>query len=506
MQITYGAFYLAVDNLALGRVGPRGLTLNGEALVDTAPLFGAATLGVYAQGNRSQAVSFSVQHLFASPQAAAHFAGMIHGELDDQADLILTEGEQSIELPDACLQSITREDWQGSALTLRYSFIGRAWVGAGITPLPAPGGGSGGPCEDIIEVTASRVLAAADDRRYLAVESAIPVALTVPPQAATAWAAGTQIVIHAASGAGEVSLVRGAGVSVERAPGTERRLRAAGSSATLFRRAANDWLLGGDLASAAAPVVRWARLVEVGGGGLTSASLDVASALHAALAAESFFSKIVYLLPLLGTGIAAARVPLIDTLGVGPAANTGFLNADFGEATGLANPAEAAKLFDTGIRPSQLGVARNGGIGWWENNYAAASAGVEPIGSYSPSGAERFVVDLRSSIESFRWGVAANGASRGVAASNGHYYGQRSGLTARDLFRNGALIGTSTVSDAAAEANPRTIYIMAVNAAATAYWRGRCACAYLTNGTLTSSEIAALHTILSAQLITPLGR
>jgi hypothetical protein len=48
---------------------------------------------------------------------------------------------------------------------------------------------------------------------------------------------------------------------------------------------------------------------------------------------------------------------------------------------------------------------------------------------------------------------------------------------------------------------------MAVNVnGADFFWKGRCAVAYATDGTLSGTEVADLHTLLDTYLITPTGR
>ena len=252
----------------------------------------------------------------------------------------------------------------------------------------------------------------------------------------------------------------------------------------------------------------WESRVAAAGGTLGVNSLSIASDLIDALVAETYGEAVKYLLPLLGSNLAAARVPLRDSLGVGIAGNSGFVDGDFTEATGLANSTEAAKRLDTLINPSQLGAGNNGGIGFWEVNWGAGT-GVEPMGMYTNLvTGNRAAIDMRTTQETFRWGAPANYTGILTTASNGHLYGQRSSATARKIYKDGTQSGsTNTTSDPGTDLQERTIYIMGVNhPSGTTYWKGRCAVAYMTDGTLSDSDASALHTLLGTYLITPTGR
>ena len=215
--------------------------------------------------------------------------------------------------------------------------------------------------------------------------------------------------------------------------------------------------------------------------------------------------KIVYLLPLLGNNINAARVPIIDTLAVGAALNNGFVDGDFSESVGLTNN-DSPKYLNSQIKPSQLGVSNNGGLGWWETNIGFGT-GVEPIGCYGGLAfwQGRFVLDFRTTVESFRWGDSANAATRLASASNGHYYGQRSSPIIRVLYNNGMLIASgNNVSDTTA--SETQIFIHGCNGSPTSYWSGTCAVAYMTDGTLSDAQVIELNTILHDNLMVPTGR
>lgn len=254
----------------------------------------------------------------------------------------------------------------------------------------------------------------------------------------------------------------------------------------------------------------WESRINALGGSVTSGERAIAGALIAAIQGASYGSKVVYLLPFIGDGVACARVPLRDSFNVGAASSTGFVDADCTTASGLNNSSGASKYLDTGIKPSQLGASNNGGLGWWE--LAWGNNGVQPMGSYSWSYPpdERFVLDLRGSFQRFRWGGATNStAGPSGSAGNGHYYGQRSSDALRRIFKDGSSLGSDgTATDAASHADEQTILVCAAKAnfAGVETWAGRGGVAYLTDGTLSDSDAAAFHTLLGTYLITPTGR
>lgn len=248
--------------------------------------------------------------------------------------------------------------------------------------------------------------------------------------------------------------------------------------------------------------ITWRNRCIAAGGTFETDSVFLANQLIVAIQAASFDTKIIGLWPLLGANLASARVPLRDTLGVGIALNTGFVDADFNQATGLQGDG-SLKILTLGMKPSELGASNNGGLGYWENNISFAGPSEAPIGRYNILLDNRFLIDLRSTLRAFRWGGAGNGASEAVAADNAHYYGQRSIATDRSLYRNGTLLATNTVSDPTAGAGDKDIQLMGGDGIS---WAGRCAVAYVTDGTLTAGEITALHALLNTYLIAATGR
>ena len=97
----------------------------------------------------------------------------------------------------------------------------------------------------IVQKTASYTLSALTERDSLIeMGSASALTLTVPTNATVAWPVGTSIDILQ-TGAGQVTIAAGAGVTVNGTPGL--KLRTQWSGVTLFKRATDTWVVYGDL-------------------------------------------------------------------------------------------------------------------------------------------------------------------------------------------------------------------------------------------------------------------
>lgn len=257
----------------------------------------------------------------------------------------------------------------------------------------------------------------------------------------------------------------------------------------------------------------WRNRAIAAGGTFASNSISLADALINAIAAASFNSKIIYLLPILGGNLATALVPLRDTLGVSSPTNSNFVDADFTQATGLQGNG-TTKVLDSKIKPSQLGTGSNGGIGFWENNLSFSATGA--LIAYSlqtdpnPNNYDYFYISAGSSASEFAWNVNTGAffTTYSTPSVNGHYYGQRASATSRTLYLNGTSVAVTTGSNGAPGASGGNFFILGTNrvGASTGYHNGRCAVAYMTDGTLTGAEVTAFNTLLQTYLITPTGR
>lgn len=246
------------------------------------------------------------------------------------------------------------------------------------------------------------------------------------------------------------------------------------------------------------------------GGSVTTTEKNYADALVVAIKAASYASKIRYLLPFIGAGIAFHRVPLIDVLNVGAASlygGTPLTDANCDTSTGLVNSTEQSGGLNTLIQAQSLhpSDSTSGGMGFWERNWGAGT-GVEPIGCYDASGSDRFVIDLRSTLQRFRWGNATGTqAGPGTTAGSKHYYGQVVGSTnTTEIYADGSSLGSNGTSNQAGPSE--NIFVMGCNQPTDTFWKGRCAVAYLTDGTMSSGDVSAFHTLLNTYLISATGR
>lgn len=86
--------------------------------------------------------------------------------------------------------------------------------------------------------------------KYLRLTKATANNLTVPPNSSVAFAVGATIPVRQA-GAGQVTVVQGAGVTVNAPTGYTLKLRGSGATASLIKVAADEWDLAGDLEATA---------------------------------------------------------------------------------------------------------------------------------------------------------------------------------------------------------------------------------------------------------------
>lgn len=90
-------------------------------------------------------------------------------------------------------------------------------------------------------------LVLADAGRFVDLNNASAISLTVPPNSSVAFPAETRIDLLQ-SGAGQVTVVAGSGVTIN-SKGGNLKLTGQWSAATLVQRSANLWVLVGDLSA-----------------------------------------------------------------------------------------------------------------------------------------------------------------------------------------------------------------------------------------------------------------
>lgn len=250
----------------------------------------------------------------------------------------------------------------------------------------------------------------------------------------------------------------------------------------------------------------WVGRIKTNGGAVSSESIAIARNIISALSTTTYVGKITAFYPMLDN-LTAARCPLLysGTANSGIAANTNFVSGDFSATNGLQGDG-INKVLNTRIHPSEAGSSSNGGLDYWENNVDFTAA-TEVMGCYNAGSTSRFVIDRRSTRKFFSWGNAGNLAGPLTASTNGHYEGDRSSATLRELDFNGSSIGTNTTSDSAAGAGDEEILLLGCNeGGTTVFAKTRCAEAAILDGTFTSTEKTDWHNLLLNYLFTPLGR
>ena len=136
----------------------------------------------------------------------------------------------------------------GTDTTGNYMTDVSAGTGISITHTPAEGSTATIALADVSTSaqTASYTLVLTDKNKIVEMNVASGNNLTVPPNSSVAFPVGSQINILQ-TGAGQTTIVEGAGVTVNRTPGL--KLRAQWSYATLIKRAENTWVLVGDISA-----------------------------------------------------------------------------------------------------------------------------------------------------------------------------------------------------------------------------------------------------------------
>lgn len=97
----------------------------------------------------------------------------------------------------------------------------------------------------IVALTAAYTLSLSDAGKYIRVNSASNISLTVPLNATAAFPTGTVIQVRQV-GAGQVTIVATGGVTLNSAE--TLKLRKAGSTVSLIKVATDEWDVTGDLA------------------------------------------------------------------------------------------------------------------------------------------------------------------------------------------------------------------------------------------------------------------
>ena len=101
--------------------------------------------------------------------------------------------------------------------------------------------------QDIVtETTSARTLSNSDVGAWVRFTSGSEITLTVPPNSSVAFIIGTSI-NGVQAGAGQISVVAGAGVTINKPTGYNAKTRAQGAAFCLIKVATDTWDLIGDL-------------------------------------------------------------------------------------------------------------------------------------------------------------------------------------------------------------------------------------------------------------------
>jgi hypothetical protein len=171
---TFASNVLASGNLALGRVGPFDMSVNGQQVVDEVEFFRALRKAFYGRGLRSVEFGFSVQRFFASLARAEAFFFTGYNDLPDEGDLVLGCGEgdadaQNVGIVGAVLDSCDATRLQGTVVVVRYRFRGGRFT-TDVSPGPEPD-------EDVIRRGTVNIADAATSKAvvFSSVMSGVPV-------------------------------------------------------------------------------------------------------------------------------------------------------------------------------------------------------------------------------------------------------------------------------------------------------------------------------------------
>lgn len=142
MRAIYASQTLASSNLALGRVGPFDMSINGQQVVDEVEFFRALRKAYIERGLRSVDFGFAVRRFFSSLARAQAFFFTGYNDLPDAGDLVMVCGEGdadelNVGLAGAVLNSCDCPSISGVCVTVRYRFSGGHFT-TDVSPGPEP--------------------------------------------------------------------------------------------------------------------------------------------------------------------------------------------------------------------------------------------------------------------------------------------------------------------------------------------------------------------------------
>ncbi len=128
LEITYDGVLLASPDPALGRIGPSGIQLNGQQVVDEVALFRAVEGSFYGRKGQTTELKFRVTAQFASLRLAQEFVFTHQGDLSENGDLAIkcgpTGDTSTATLADAAYASVSIVQVIGLSVVVEYTFRG----------------------------------------------------------------------------------------------------------------------------------------------------------------------------------------------------------------------------------------------------------------------------------------------------------------------------------------------------------------------------------------------
>lgn len=253
--------------------------------------------------------------------------------------------------------------------------------------------------------------------------------------------------------------------------------------------------------------ILWWGNVLAAGGTLTANSLALADDLVVALKALSSFSSIRYLLPFLGSNLAAALVPLIDVSRYGSPTNNNFVSGDFSESSGLSGNG-SNKYLVLPFSPAGFASSNNLGIGFWELDASAVTGTRVAYGAFQVGLASNyFAFRQATSVVDYYSDTTLHPAhATSTPPSNGFWYGERASSTSLKLYYAGSAIATdSNVNSTGLTSLASNLFALNDGGSPANYWPGRMGSFVAVSGSLGDAQVAQLNTIIS-DFLTAAGR
>ena len=244
--------------------------------------------------------------------------------------------------------------------------------------------------------------------------------------------------------------------------------------------------------------------VSTASGTLTALSKYVARSHLEALAQKSYNHRIKWIMPFLGSNIAAGLVALRHRIAGAPAVtNNGYVDGDLVEGTGLTG--DSTSYADLNFNPTHCGYFA--GIGAVVGGALDANGSV--IGVLNSDGSIRWTMGLRAAGHFFTWGANA-GQVTAVTTGAGHFYGQRSGNSLRTMYLSGSSNATDVDSETTVPTLAIDFFLGANNFNGSTNTINTSVSilkfVYITDGQMTAAEVLDYYNLCQKTIITPLGR